>query len=405
MTCTPPRALSPPLSCNTGTANGALCAAIVTIVEAATCDELASQPYVQSLIEKVGLAGDVRGARIYGDDKRLMRHVGSHTGLWQDPRQISRAMMALGSLPPQPAKEAPFRYVEVGVFTAWTCCIVSAFLSRVAAGNRGFQGFAVDIKTGNIAAPTLKLFKTLNITFVGRSAFNKQLLAQSADESGPRYDACFIDGDHGYRAVRSDYQQLAPHCRSAMFHDIQDTSTMIADSYSGGVRGHMHMHTPMCTRMFMHSICLHVCAHMHMYTSTLGRAHQPPCTATRHVHAHPHAHMHILIPTRPHAHTHIPTRPPMHILIDPHTPPCTYSSAHAPMHILIPTRPPMHMPMLHTHTQVPMFWAYARSHVRRNRVVELTMQGSPYWPVFGIGTYAYTCVHTCKAHRTGPSLA
>jgi len=268
MACTPPRALSPPLSCNTGTANGALCAAIVTIVEAATCDELASQQYVQSLIEKVGLAGDVRGARIYGDDKRLMRRVGSHTGLWQDPRQISRAMMALGSLPPQPTKEAPFRYVEVGVFTAWTCCVVSAFLSRVAAGDRGFQGFAVDIKTGNIAAPTLQLFKTLNITFVGRSAFNQQLLAQSADESGPRYDACFIDGDHGYRAVRSDYQQLAPHCRSAMFHDIQDTSTMIADSYSGGV---------------------------------------------------------------------------------------------------------------------PMFWAHARSHVRRNRVLELTMQGSPYWPVFGIG--------------------
>lgn len=32
-----------------------------------------------------------------------------------------------------------------------------------------------------------------------------------------------------------------------------------------------------------------------------------------------------------------------------------------------------------------MFWAHARSHVRRHRVVELTMQGAPYWPVFGIG--------------------
>ena len=32
-----------------------------------------------------------------------------------------------------------------------------------------------------------------------------------------------------------------------------------------------------------------------------------------------------------------------------------------------------------------MFWAHARSHVRAARAVELTMQGSPYWPVFGIG--------------------
>ena len=235
--CTPPRVLSPPLSCNPATANGALCATVSTIIESATCDQLVSQPYMQSLIEKVGLAGDVRGARIYGDDKRLMRRVGSHTGLWQDPRQISRAMLALGNLPPQPAKTTPFQYVEVGVFTAWTCCIVSAFLSRVAAGTRGFQGFAVDIKTGNIASPTLSLFKTLNITFVSRSAFNRQLSLplSSSGEGAPRYDACFIDGDHGYRAVRSDYQQLAPHCRAAMFHDIQDTSTMIADSYSGGV--------------------------------------------------------------------------------------------------------------------------------------------------------------------------
>ena len=34
---------------------------------------------------------------------------------------------------------------------------------------------------------------------------------------------------------------------------------------------------------------------------------------------------------------------------------------------------------------VPMFWAHARAHVRRARAIELTMQTSPYWPVFGIG--------------------
>lgn len=81
---------------------------------------------------------------------------------------------------------------------------------------------------------------------------------------------CFIDGDHSYSGVKGDYAQLAPHCRIAMFHDIQDSSTMLdsGSTYAGGV---------------------------------------------------------------------------------------------------------------------PMFWAHARSHVRSARVVELTRQGAPFWPVFGIG--------------------
>ena len=46
-------------------------------------------------------------------------------------------------------------------------------------------------------------------------------LLGSASRTGPQFDLCFIDGDHGYGAVTHDYEQLAPHCGSAMFHDIQ----------------------------------------------------------------------------------------------------------------------------------------------------------------------------------------
>ena len=56
----------------------------------------------------------------------------------------------------------------------------------------------------------------------------ERLLARgSATTRSPQFDLCFIDGDHSYSAVRSDYSQLAPHCRSAMFHDIQDLSTTL----------------------------------------------------------------------------------------------------------------------------------------------------------------------------------
>ena len=90
--CSPPRALSPPLACASGTALGALCVAVSTILERASCEELASQPYVQHLIESVGLAGDFRRERIYGPAASLMRHVGSHTGL---PKPLLQFAMSL----------------------------------------------------------------------------------------------------------------------------------------------------------------------------------------------------------------------------------------------------------------------------------------------------------------------
>ena len=46
-------------------------------------------------------------------------------------------------------------------------------------------------------------------------------------------DFCFIDADHSYRGVKSDYEVLSGACRVAMFHDIQDISTTRLCSHSG----------------------------------------------------------------------------------------------------------------------------------------------------------------------------
>ena len=61
------------------------------------------------------------------------------------------------------------RYIEVGVFTAWTCCFVSAYLRRV--GTLGaFRGFAVDITTVALAVGTKALLPHLNVTFLRRAS-------------------------------------------------------------------------------------------------------------------------------------------------------------------------------------------------------------------------------------------
>jgi hypothetical protein len=305
MTCQPPLTLSPPMQCAEHTNMGALCQAVTTILVDASCEELHSQPFVQRLIEKVGLVGDLRRERIYGAAAKHMRRMGSHSGLWQDPQQISRALIVLGEVRRRDPT-VPFRYVEVGVYTAWTCCLVSAYLRRVA-GASGFAGLAVDVKISNIAQGTFDIFSRLNVTFEGRSAFDRRM----RDGTAPFFDACFIDGNHGYSAVRGDYAQMAPMCGATMFHDIQDSSTMMHDGYSGGGA---------CPR----ALCL--------------------CATFM---SHPPAHGQDTARLLPDA-------------------------------VLI-------MACRSVCAAVPMFWAHARSHVRPKRVVELTMQYAPYWPVFGIG--------------------
>lgn len=214
---------------------------MTTILERASCDELASHTYLVRLIERVGLSGDLRKERLYGQALKHMRRIGSHSGLWQDPQQIASALLALGAKARRVAPPAPFAYVEVGVFTAWSNCIISAYLTRMG-GGAPFSGLAVDIKAGNIASATMEMMRRLNVSFMGRSTFDRRLrngeklLVGSSSSSSsvaaggdthPQFDLCFIDGDHSFAAVRSDYSQLAPHCASAMFHDIQDVSTTI----------------------------------------------------------------------------------------------------------------------------------------------------------------------------------
>lgn len=209
--CAPPQPVVPALKACGGvdSSNAArLCTAVTTILEKASCEELASQEYLVHLIEKVGLSGDLRKERLYGQSLKYMRRIGSHSGLWQDPQQIAGALLNLGLHARRAPPPTPFSYVEVGVFTAWSCCIISAYLRRTG-GGAPFSGLAVDVKAANIASSTMEMLTRLNVTFMGRSTFDRKMragerlltggagtLPGSAGSSSkrPQFDLCFIDG-------------------------------------------------------------------------------------------------------------------------------------------------------------------------------------------------------------------
>ena len=145
----------------------------------------------------------------------------TQVGLWQNPMQIAAALIHVGS------RVAVHRYIEVGVYTAWTCGFVSTFLRRV--GTPGaFRAHAVDITHSAIATGTRTLLPRINVSYISR---DKLVLPPEH----PFYDFCFIDGDHRYSGVLRDYDAFSPSCTYMMFHDIQDTSTLHLGNFSGGV--------------------------------------------------------------------------------------------------------------------------------------------------------------------------
>ena len=195
-------------------------------LQRASCAELGSVDFMKSVVMQIGLKPDGRAERLYGNASASMVQVHGKSargkvGLWQSPVQIAEALIHIGS------RVEVSRYIEVGVYTAWTCCFVSAFLRRVGPLN-AFRGVAVDITQVAIAAGTKMLLPLLNVTFQYRAH------VVLPPNEGP-YDFCFIDGDHGYLGVRRDYGSFSSSCRSMMFHDVQDVSTLHLGNYSGGV--------------------------------------------------------------------------------------------------------------------------------------------------------------------------
>jgi len=197
------------------TDRGRLCAGVARIL-AASCEDLMSVDWLTEAIGRIGLVPDTRHSRLYGSAASYM--VGStKAGLWQDPRQLATALLEAT------AHHQAQSYLEIGVYTAWTTCVNSGYLARMASAGSGFEGVAVDRSDEHIHLSTASLFKQLNVSFVRRDAFDKTLLLPG---SPPRFDVCFIDADHTYDGVRADFEAVAGRCRTLLFHDVMDTTTL-----------------------------------------------------------------------------------------------------------------------------------------------------------------------------------
>ena len=107
-----------------------LCLGISEIL-AADCGALRNRTHLAALIRRVGLAQDNRGGHLYGEESTSMVAKGqrrnfyqaSQGGLYQDPVQLAGTMIFL-------SRTNTSTYLELGVFTGWTACLNSAYVTR-----------------------------------------------------------------------------------------------------------------------------------------------------------------------------------------------------------------------------------------------------------------------------------
>ena len=214
----------------------------LALIYAASCSDLGDAAFLESVIQRIGLVPDWRegGTYLYGNQSIFMANSsGGKAGVWQAPLQLSSSLVHLSNTIEQPGR-APtlFRYVEVGVFTGWTCAVVAAFMIRMV-GRGHFVGAAVDVTKMRISRATLGLLERLDVTFVYRGNLPGWIKEQSTRQVGFQnrsaiLDLCFIDGEHRFDAVRADYDSLARHCRFIMLHDIVDVRTIELQKRQGG---------------------------------------------------------------------------------------------------------------------------------------------------------------------------
>lgn len=152
---------------------------------------------IENIICHFGLTFDNRS--LYGAYHGCMNKP-EELGLWQKPDQLAPLIKYLLN------HCSINSFLEVGTYKASTFLILREFLY---------------LKNKNLQSLTIDPHKLISDGFVNNFNINYQMA--DINSIGKQYDLIFIDGDHSYHSVKTDYEKaLSLNPKYILFHDIQD---------------------------------------------------------------------------------------------------------------------------------------------------------------------------------------
>jgi hypothetical protein len=149
---------------------------------------------------------------IYGDDVIYKINVNSNRrsdienagGLWQTPMQLAEYLLFFKD------KEIE-TFLEIGTCTGYTSVIICTYLLRFNLKRYDTYDILPICKLNDIF---IKYKLPINYK-VGSPDF-------IINDVNKYYDVVFIDGDHSYNGIKSDFNNFGKNCKFVSFHDIND---------------------------------------------------------------------------------------------------------------------------------------------------------------------------------------
>ena len=136
----------------------------------------------------------------YGEWNKYQIRSRSEEAMFQTPKQIADAVLEL-------LKYDINTYAEIGVFKGGSHLLIKNILELK---NKNLESVAIDIQDKHMTED-VKKYMNLHI-------------GTSEDFKGQKFDLVFIDGDHSYEGIATDYKNLGQHANIVMFHDINDST-------------------------------------------------------------------------------------------------------------------------------------------------------------------------------------
>lgn len=150
------------------------------------------------LVCDYGLCVEDRDA--YGEWNKYMIYNRNEEAMFQTPKQIADAILEL-------LKHDINTYCEIGVFKGGSHLLIKNILELK---NPKLESVGIDIQDRHLTED-IKNYINLHI-------------GTSEDFKGQSFDLTFIDGDHSYEGVSTDYKNIGQYSKIVMFHDINDST-------------------------------------------------------------------------------------------------------------------------------------------------------------------------------------